>query len=100
MELEVLGRFFAALLFVLALIGLITWVFRRTGLLKGALFAGRGGGASSLKIVDQMALDTRRRLVVIEHAGRRHLLLLGQNNDLVVDSGPAAEGASGTETPK
>ena len=82
MELEVLGRCFAALLFVLALIGLVTWVFRRTGLLKGALFAGRSGGAGALKVVDQMALDTRRRLVVIEHAGRRHLLLLGQNNEI------------------
>ena len=100
MELEVLGRFFAALLFVLALIGLIAWVFRRTGLLKGALFAGRGGGAGSLKVVEQMALDTRRRLVVIEHADRRHLLLLGQNGDLVIESAPAEEDRPRTETGK
>ena len=100
MELEVLGRFFAALIFVLALIGLIAWVFRRTGLLKGALFAGRGGGAGSLKVVEHMALDTRRRLVVIEHAGRRHLLLLGQNSDLVVESGPAGQDSARTEIAK
>ena len=47
-----------------------------------------------------MALDTRRRLVVIEHADRRHLLLLGQNGDLVIESAPADEDGPRTETGK
>lgn len=43
-----------------------------------------------LAITESLALDPRRRLVIVRHDGREHLLLLGPAGDLVVDRAPAA----------
>jgi flagellar protein FliO/FliZ len=55
------------LLLVLALIGAAAWLLRRAGLAQPA-------SASGLRVVAQMALGPRERLVIIEVADRRWLL--------------------------
>jgi flagellar protein FliO/FliZ len=55
------------LLLVLALIGAAAWLLRRAGLAQPA-------SASGLRVVTQIALGPRERLVIIEVADRRWLL--------------------------
>ena len=56
-----------ALVFVLGLMGVAVWVLRRIGIAPRA-------GSSHLKIISQLALGPRERVVVVE-AGDRWLLL-------------------------
>ncbi len=56
-----------ALVFVLALIPAAIWLLKRMG-------AGTQGGAAGLRVVAQLPLGTRERIVVVE-AGERWLLL-------------------------
>ena len=42
--------------------------------------------AKRLELVETLAIDVRRRLVIVRCDGREHLLLLGANQDLVVQS--------------
>jgi flagellar protein FliO/FliZ len=55
------------LLLVLALIGAAAWLLRRAGLAQP-------GSTAGLRVVAQMALGPRERLVIIEIADRRWLL--------------------------
>jgi len=56
-----------ALLFVLALLGAAVWVLRRTGIAPRQ-------GSSNLRLVGQLALGPRERVVVVQ-AGERWLVL-------------------------
>ncbi|NQW11429.1 MAG: FliO/MopB family protein [Alphaproteobacteria bacterium] len=80
-------RFLAALAFVLGLIGLLYWLARRYGIqrLNNMGMAGPRGGR--LQIIESRAIDPRRRLVLIRRDSVEHLLLLGTDGDLVVESG-------------
>lgn len=84
-------RFVAALLFVLALIGLIGWAVRRGGLAGGlvrGLSLGRAGAdARRLDVIEARAIDARRRLVLVRRDGVEHLLLLAPSGDTVVETG-------------
>lgn len=78
-------RFVAALLFVLALIALATWLARRFGV---------GGQANTLrrnerrlKVVEAMNVDSKHRAVLISRDGTEHLILLGANCDVVIETG-------------
>jgi flagellar protein FliO/FliZ len=59
-----------ALLLVLALIPAAAWLLRRAGL-------GQSGSAAGLRVVAQLALGPRERVVIIEVADRRWLLGVG-----------------------
>jgi flagellar protein FliO/FliZ len=78
-------RFLLALVFVLALIGLAAWLARRFGL-AGAVPMPRGR-RRRLGIVESVALDGKRRLVLVRRDTTEHLLLLGAGPDLVVETG-------------
>lgn len=75
-------RFVIASLTVLALLGGLAWALK--------YMASRGWCASPrlqnkrLKVVESLALDTRRRLVVVKCDDAEHLLLLSPQNDSVV----------------
>lgn len=78
-------RFVAALLFVLALIAFATWLARRFGM---------GGQAASvrrsdrrLKVVEAITVDSKHRAVLLRRDDTEHLVLLGANCDIVVESG-------------
>jgi len=70
-----------ALGIVILLILILGAVLRRFGQ-GGTLRAGK-----RLAIVESLAIDPRRRLVLVRRDGEEHLLLLGPGGDLVVGSG-------------
>lgn len=84
-------RFLLSLLFVLGLILLFAWIARRTGLgfRIGPLTRGRAADRR-LHIVEIAPLDVRRKLVLLRRDDREHLVLLGANSDIVIESGIAA----------
>ncbi len=99
MDLDTYFRFLIALVFVLALIGLLAWLARRYGFGGGAV--ARGAGKSRrLAIVEVTALDAKRRLVLVRRDDVEHLVVLGAGSDLLVESGipappaPSAEGGA------
>lgn len=95
MDEQILFKFVAALLVVLALIGGIAFLVRRAGLVPR--LAGKRGGERRLSLVEITAVDARRRLVLVRRDGVEHLLLLGTERDLVIESGiTAASPASPT----
>ena len=86
MELESYIKFIVALLFVLALIFLLARLVKRFGIgFPGNLST--AGAKRRLTLVEQMSLDTKRRLVLIRRDDVEHLILLGPNSDLIVKSG-------------
>ena len=85
-------RFVLALVFVLALIGLLTWLVRRFGL-AGRMPTAAKSAKRRLDVVEVAALDSRRRLVLVRRDRTEHLVLLGANADIVVETGIAADNA-------
>ncbi len=102
MELAGYLQFVAALAFVLALIGGLAWLIRRSGV-AGSLMptAAKKGTGRRLGVVEVLSLDPRRKLVLVRCDSREHLLLLNQGPtpDLVVDSlfSPGDAGAEEAE---
>jgi flagellar protein FliO/FliZ len=78
-----------ALIFVLALIGVLTVVARRFGF--GYRRASSGGGRR-LSIVEVMPVDAKRRLVLFRRDDHEHLVLLGATSELLIE-GPIAAAA-------
>lgn len=95
MSLELYSRFLIALVVVLVLLAIFAWLARRFG------FAGRNfaaGGRRRLAIVEVMPIDGKRRLVLLRRDRVEHLILLGSDNAIVIESGiGAAPSDSGTE---
>lgn len=84
MDFDLYARFSLALAFVIALFAVLAFVMRRLGVGVGA----RGGSRlRRLAVVDMLALDPRRRLVLIRRDGTEHLLLLSAAGDVVVETG-------------
>lgn len=85
-------QFVAALALVLALIGGLAWLVRRSGI-AGSLIpsAVRKGSGRRLGVVEVLPLDARRKLVLLRCDAQEHLLLLNQGPapDLVIASGAA-----------
>lgn len=75
-----------ALLFVIGLITLISVVMRKFSL--DSLLVKKDGEVKkkNLAIVEILPLDTKRRLVLVKNGNKKHLLLLGINGDVVVES--------------
>ncbi len=67
-------RALLALLFVVALIFVLSFALRRSGLDKRLI--GNKGNAR-LRVVETLYLDPRHRLVIVQHDQREHLLLIG-----------------------
>ncbi len=85
MEFEGYIRFLLALVFVLALIGILTAVARRFGF--GYRTATKGAKARRLSIVEVMPVDAKRRLVLLRRDSTDHLILLGNGPDLLLEGG-------------
>ena len=84
MDGDVLLRFFLALVFTLSLIGLLYWLVRRY---VPSRMLPVGGTANRLQILEVRSLDARRKLVLVRRDSVDHLLLLGSQSDLVIESG-------------
>lgn len=81
------SQFVLALLFVLGLIGAAALVARRFGLGQNLR---PSSGRRRLTIIESMALDGKRRLLLVRRDDVEHLLLLGPSSELVVERGSAA----------
>ena len=88
MEIDVYLRFALALVFVLALIGVLTAVARRFGF--GYASAKKSGKQKRLAIVEIMPVDAKRKLVLFKRDSTERLILLGGTTDIVVESGVPA----------
>lgn len=84
MEFETYLRFLAALVFVLAMIGLLAWLARRFGV-GGKISA--SPGRRRLGIVEVSQLDGKRRLILVRRDRVEHLLLLGAGSEIVIETG-------------
>ena len=90
-------KFLFALVFVLGLIGLAAMAARRLGLgfPSAAL---KKTGNRRLSVVETTPLDGRRRLVLIRRDDTEHLIVLGPNSEVVVESGiKITDGAAANE---
>ena len=70
---------------ILAGIGGIAWLIKRTGLVPGVVGLRRNG--RRLRVVEVTAVDVKRKLVLVRRDDTEHLILLGMQSDLVVESG-------------
>ena len=84
MDFEGYFRFFLALVFVLALIGVLTALARRYGL--GYRAVPRKGKGRRLSIVEAIPVDAKRRLVLVQRDSTEHLVLLGGGADFLIES--------------
>lgn len=83
------GRYLAGLLFTLGLIFGIWYLVRRyaPGMVRNAPI----GEGKTLHIRESLQLDPRRRVVVVHSGKREHIILLGVNSDLLIESRDAAD---------
>jgi flagellar protein FliO/FliZ len=96
MELSEILRFAAALVFVIGLIVACAWAAKRFGLVP----SGRQTSMNKrLAVTETLSIDPKRKLVIVRHDDREHLLLLG-DQDIVLEAGlPAREDLSVDATP-
>ena len=80
-------RFVLGFVFVLALIGLFGWSLKRWPWLAGLRLSGMKRGAQRLQVVEMCYLGPRHRLALVKRDGVEHLLLLGPDTNMVVESG-------------
>ncbi|MEK9678665.1 MAG: flagellar biosynthetic protein FliO [Rhodospirillaceae bacterium] len=89
-------KFLFTLLFVLGLIGGAALLAKRAGLgNRGPVVTGRG---KRLTFVETRGLDPTRRVILIKRDNKEHLLLLGNTNEQVIESGLDAPEIAVTET--
>ena len=89
-------NFVLSLVFVLGLIALAAWGYRR--FFMGQSVSARLGLATNrLRVVEVRGIDARRRLVLVRRDGVEHLVLLGPNSETVVETGivPPADAPEG-----
>ncbi len=77
-------RFVASLVLVLGLVLAGVWALRKFGV--GGMVS-RAAGRRRLAVVEAVAVDGRRRLVLVRRDDREHLLLVGGVTDVVVECG-------------
>ena len=87
MDLIDIGRYFAALLLVLALVGAAGLAMRRFGM-PGLV---KPQGQRRLEIVETLAIGPRQKLVLLRRDDIEHLVLASADGANVIESGiPAA----------
>ncbi len=72
-----------ALIFVLGLMGALTLALKKLGL-SGHI--GATGKKGRLKVIESIALDSKRRLAIIARDDVQHLVILGSNSETVVET--------------
>lgn len=97
MDFSEIFRFVAALAFILGLIGLCAMLAKRFGLAPGVTSVGSN---RRVGIVEVRPVDAKHRLLLIRRDGKEHLVLIGGEHPLLIESGidapeqPAAAAAS------
>ena len=96
MDLNTYVTFAIALLAVVALIYLVAWVMGRIGVVHR--MAGKPGKQRRLRVKESLALDAKRRAVILDCDGREHLVVLGANSELSLGRLPG-DAKAGSEAP-
>lgn len=91
MGFDTYANFVLALVFVLALIALVAWAYRR--FMTGGQMLGGLRGPGRIQVVEVRPIDTRRRAVLIRRDDREHLILLSPTSETVIETGIPADGA-------
>ncbi len=86
-DLETIVRFVAAFALVVGMIALASYAARRWRASVGV----KGRGGRRLQMVEGLAIDAKRRLVLVRADGSEHLLLVGGDSDLLISSQPLAD---------
>ena len=84
MAIDAYFQFALALVFVLALIGLLAWLAKRFGV-AGAFMRPRV--SRRLSVVESLPLDARHRLILLRRDEVEHLVMLGHGGDSLIESG-------------
>lgn len=78
-------RVIVAFAVVFGLLGLLGYALKYVSL-RGIKLPGMKMRDQRLQIIESLPLDVRRRLVIVRRDDVEHLLLLGANQDIVVES--------------
>ena len=84
-------RFILALVLVVGLLALTAFLLRRSGL------APKMGRGRRLSMIEALPLGPRHRLVLVRRDDIEHLLLIGPQGDVVVESGIPGSAAAATQ---
>lgn len=82
MSIQDIAYFLAALLFVLSLMGGLALILKKLGVAGPVIVT---PSKRRLKVLENLAIDSRRRVVLIQRDNTEHLILLGHNNDVVIE---------------
>lgn len=83
-ELPDLVRTLAALAFVIALMGGFAFLLKKMGLSGEPNI--KSPKKRRLKMVESLALDARRKAVLLQRDDKQHLVILGPNSETIVES--------------
>ena len=86
MELGAYFQFVMALLFVLALIMLIAYGAKRFGLMARVTVNSAKTRDKRLNIIEILPVDARRKLMLIRRDDVEHLVMLGTERDIVIET--------------
>jgi len=95
MEFSEILRFVSALVFVVGLIAACAWGARRFGLVQ---LSEKASNRGRLAVVETLSIDPKRKLLIIRHDDREHLVMLG-DQDVVLDAGLPARTDLDTDAP-
>lgn len=84
MDMSAYIQMMAALLFVLALMGLLWLGLRRFGLVAPGQTPGT---PRRLRVIETLSLSTQHRAILIERDAVQHLVIIGPNGETVVETG-------------
>ena len=79
-------KFVLALAFVLGLILLLAFLVRRFGLGSFAIAPRARNSVRRLSVVEVAPIDAKRRLVLVRRDDVEHLILLGAQSELLIES--------------
>ncbi|HCK32498.1 MAG: flagellar biosynthetic protein FliO [Micavibrio sp.] len=85
----------AALIFVLALMLGLAWGVQRLGLTNGQNFL-NPHPAKNMQIIEQLSVDHKRRLILVEVGKKKHLILTGPHGDTLIDNDVAIKAKKAT----
>lgn len=91
-----------AFLFVLALIGIVAWIFKglsggRSTNGGGGLFGGR---EKRIGVVQAASVDGRRKLILVRRDDKEHLIMVGGPVDMLIENGIEPPGAQSLGSPR
>ena len=80
MEVEKIINMLLALVFVVALMGILALLAKKFGLNNA-----KGAQGKRLKIVEILTIDSKRKAAILQCDQKQHLVILSQNGETVID---------------